>query len=104
MTTAREITRALKGRWLGSHGMVRCPAHDDRTPSLSISDGKDGRLLTNCFGGCDPGAVWDAFKRQGLVATSFDHRQILPYGLISNTSNWTHSDRTADVLLLTISI
>ena len=63
---AREITLALKGRWLGSHGMARCPAHDDRTPSLSISDGNN-QLLTHCHAGCDPGAVWDEFKRLGLV-------------------------------------
>ncbi len=52
--TARTITDALDGRWSGSDGMVRCPCHEDRTPSLSISDGQDGILLVNCFAGCDP--------------------------------------------------
>lgn len=28
-----------------------CPAHDDRTPSLSIKDGGD-RVLLHCFAGC----------------------------------------------------
>ncbi len=34
--------------------MARCPveAHDDRTPSLSIAIGQDGRTLAKCFGGC----------------------------------------------------
>lgn len=31
--------------------MVCCPAHTDRTPSLSLADGND-KLLYHCFGGC----------------------------------------------------
>lgn len=30
----------------------RCPAHDDRNPSLSINTGDDGRALVNCHAGC----------------------------------------------------
>ena len=96
---AREITRALKGHWHGSYGMARCPAHDDRTPSLSIRDGND-RLLTHCHANCAPDVVWNAFTRLGLVATSFDHRQIAPYGAISNAATWRHSDRKADALAI----
>ena len=36
------------GRWL-----ARCPAHDDKHPSLHIRDAGD-RLLIHCFAGCDP--------------------------------------------------
>lgn len=32
--------------------MACCPAHDDRTPSLSIKDVGDGKLLLNCLAGC----------------------------------------------------
>ena len=32
--------------------MVRCPAHDDKTPSLSIKQGDDGKALLYCFAGC----------------------------------------------------
>ena len=49
---AESLTRALGGRWHGSYGNARCPAHKDKTPSLSISDGVDGRLLTCCQAGC----------------------------------------------------
>ena len=34
--------------------LVCCPGHDDRNPSLSLRDGDDGRLLAQCFAGCDP--------------------------------------------------
>lgn len=36
-----------KGKW-----MARCPAHDDRRPSLAIAEGRDGRVLLRCFAGC----------------------------------------------------
>lgn len=29
-----------------------CPAHDDKTPSLSVTTGDDGRVLLKCFAGC----------------------------------------------------
>jgi hypothetical protein len=33
-------------------GMVRCPAHEDRGPSLSWRLTSTGRLLVHCFAGC----------------------------------------------------
>ena len=42
-------------RWLG-----RCAAHDDRSPSLSIREGEDGRILLHCFAGCSVEAVCEA--------------------------------------------
>jgi hypothetical protein len=32
--------------------MALCPAHKDRSPSLSIRETDDGRVLINDFGGC----------------------------------------------------
>jgi hypothetical protein len=32
--------------------MARCPAHADRSPSLSAREGEDGRILLHCFAGC----------------------------------------------------
>lgn len=37
--------------------MCQCPAHEDRSPSLSIRLGEDGRVLVHCFSGCSPNAV-----------------------------------------------
>ena len=64
---AQDLTKALGGRWHGSSGVVRCPAHDDHEPSLSVRDGDDGRLLTHCFSGCSAEAVWGALVDRGLV-------------------------------------
>ncbi len=43
------------GRWI-----ARCPAHDDRTPSLSIRELDDGRLLIKCFAECGAADVMHA--------------------------------------------
>lgn len=43
----------LRGvRRMGSGWLARCPAHDDREPSLSVGEGHGGRLLLHCFAGC----------------------------------------------------
>ena len=65
--TTREITAALRGQWHGSYGMCRCPAHDDRTPSMKVWDGANGDVLCHCFAGCSWEAVKDALRGQGLL-------------------------------------
>jgi len=37
----------------GDQYKVRCPAHEDQEASLSITLGRDGRILLKCFAGCD---------------------------------------------------
>jgi len=32
--------------------VAHCPSHNDKTPSLSITEGQDGRILMKCFAGC----------------------------------------------------
>lgn len=44
----------------GKGWQARCPAHDDRNPSLSIDAGDDGRALLNCHAGCSVDAVCGA--------------------------------------------
>lgn len=53
MREARDIVKALGGRWFGSYGLCHCPAHmNTRTPALSVATGDDGRLLLCCHAGC----------------------------------------------------
>ena len=66
MTTAREITRLMGGHWHGAYGMVRCPGHDDRAPSLKICDGPRGPIV-HCFAGCTWHAVKGAMQAQGVL-------------------------------------
>ena len=37
-----------------------CPAHDDRTPSLSIALGDDERILLTCHAGCEVQSILQA--------------------------------------------
>lgn len=40
--------------------IARCPAHEDRNPSLSIATGADGRALLRCHAGCTVEAIVNA--------------------------------------------
>lgn len=77
-TTAGEIVARLldrlsgvrptgTGRWL-----AHCPAHEDRSPSLSIRDVGD-RVLVHCFGGC---AVDDVLSAVGLTLADLYSRPL----------------------------
>ncbi|MCY1428182.1 hypothetical protein D9M71_440550 [compost metagenome] len=42
-----KVRQVKPGKWV-----ARCPAHDDRTPSLHITEAEDGKLLVKCWAGC----------------------------------------------------
>ena len=47
------VRKTGTGKWI-----ARCPAHDDGTPSLSVTEIESGnRLLIHCHGGCGALAV-----------------------------------------------
>jgi putative DNA primase/helicase len=64
--TAETIAKALGGRKAGAEWMARCPAHDDREPSLSIKDDDGGKVLVRCHAGCDQQKVIAALKARGI--------------------------------------
>ena len=49
--------RTRPRRWIAS-----CPAHDDRSPSLFIAAGRDGKVLVRCLVGCDLPAILQAVE------------------------------------------
>ena len=65
---AQTIAVALGGHRAGNCWMARCPAHDDSTPSLSIRETRDGKLLVHCHAGCEQAAVIAALQACGLWA------------------------------------
>jgi len=46
------LSKCPDARRKGSGWVARCPAHEDHHPSLSISEGDDGRALLICRAGC----------------------------------------------------
>ncbi len=76
-----EILSRLQGVRRGAEEgsyTALCPAHDDHSQSLSISEGNDGRVLLKCFRGCDTRSIVsaiglemkDLFVREKKPATS----------------------------------
>lgn len=61
----QRVKQAGHGRWLAC-----CPAHNDRSPSLSIRELDDGRILMHDFGGCEVGSV--------LAALDLEMRDLYP--------------------------
>lgn len=67
------VARLKDGKRSGKSLAARCPAHDDRRNSLSVSEGDDGRVLIKCFAGCQTSEIVaalgltmaDLFPRQG---------------------------------------
>jgi DNA primase len=77
-TSLDRVLQALgaKGSSLRRYGagwLAQCPAHADRSPSLSIREGRDGHVLMHCFAGCETREVLgalglsfsDLFPRKG---------------------------------------
>jgi hypothetical protein len=58
----------------GGGWMSRCPAHEDRSPSLSIRK-ENGKILLHCFGGCSIEGVCAALKIE--VRELFDKKSEL---------------------------
>jgi hypothetical protein len=71
--SADQIGIALKGRRHGSGWLVRCPVpshgkgRGDRSPSLSISDSDDKRLLAKCFARCSFEDIIHSLRNLGLA-------------------------------------
>lgn len=61
------VRQTQRSRWI-----ARCPAHDDRNPSLSIRELDDGRVLLHDFAGC---ATVDV-----LAAVGFALHDLYPTG------------------------
>ena len=61
--TATDLLAYLDGVRLRGHGKwsARCPAHEDRSPSLSMREGDRG-LLVHCFSGCTVEEICEALN------------------------------------------
>jgi hypothetical protein len=96
--TAADLKGYLSGvrpagtcKWI-----ARCPAHDDRSPSLSITQAGD-RILVKCWAGC---SAPDIMREMGLsLADLFTHKQYKPSAISlrrqraeENLQSWRKSE------------
>lgn len=57
MGDKRILQRLENVRKQGKGYVACCPAHQDRSPSLSLYFHDDGRILMHCFAGCETSDV-----------------------------------------------
>jgi len=71
---AEQIAKALgNAKRVGKGWLASCPlpthgqGNGDKNPSLSISDGEDGKPLFKCHSGCDQHELFHAIRNYGLL-------------------------------------
>ena len=79
------VKRTGVGRWI-----AKCPGHEDRSPSLSICEKDDGRILLHDFAGCSVEEIL------GAVGLTFD--ALFPERPIGHGSPERRPFNAADVL------
>ena len=62
--TTLEIARIADARASSNGWIAKCRAHTDRSPSLSIREGRNGKTLVRCFAGCEPAQIAHSFGLQ----------------------------------------
>lgn len=82
-----HVRQTAPGRWL-----ARCPAHEDRSPSLSIREIDGGRILLHDFGGCSTEDV--------LAALGLTMSELFPERLPEHSYPASHSSIPARDLLV----
>lgn len=91
MSVQTLLSRLDKVRKTGPDSWVAlCPAHEDKSPSLSVRDAGNGLVLAHCFAGCGIDAV--------LAAVGLTLDDIFPDRLPVNHKSLRRSFPAADVL------
>lgn len=61
LSRLEKVRPTGRGTWVAC-----CPAHEDRTPSMSVREVDDGRILLHCFADCSVESIL------GAVGLDFD--------------------------------
>jgi hypothetical protein len=108
---AEQIAKALgnakkvNGSWLAScplptHGQ----GNGDKNPSLSITDGADGKPLFKCHGGCEQHDVFAAVRDYGLLPELEPRAELLasikPFEQPTLENEWHYTDEDGVTLFI----
>ena len=74
-----------RGTWV-----CRCPAHADKSPSMTVRELDDGRVLVHCFAGCEVSEI--------LGAVGLDFDALFPPNPIEHAKPLRRPFPAADVL------
>ena len=84
--------RCDKVRWQGKDTFIACcVAHDDRNPSMSVTE-KDGMILAHCHAGCPQDAVIDAL---GMGKKDFNLQSFTPRPTYRNAPDTSGTESRA---------
>ena len=78
------------GQW-----SARCPAHPDKSPSLSIRETPEGSVLLHCFGGCE---VAEIVAAMGLELHDLFPPQDKPTGTPKKIANLLTAGQALELL------
>jgi hypothetical protein len=82
--------RKTKDGWIAS-----CPAHEDKSPSLSVGVGQEGQILLRCFAGCTPESIVEALglRMADLFAKPPSASGPRPAHQVAPVAGWLRSQR-----------
>ena len=79
----------------GTQFSARCPAHEDGTASLSVSEGKDGRTIVHCHAGC---RTEDVLAKLNLTLANLFNGEPQRNGKAQITATYDYTDEAGALL------
>jgi len=82
-----KVKRTGPDRWI-----AKCPAHDDRRPSLSIKEAEDHKVLLKCWTGCSAAEIVAALGLSLADLFPHDRRSLAAPGTGPMRRPWEFKD------------
>ena len=84
-------SHGCKPKRSGGEWKAKCPAHDGKTQSLSVSEGDKGAVLFHCFSGC---TFEDVLRALGLDQANTKRRIVATYDYDGHFETVRYSQKT----------
>jgi hypothetical protein len=81
------VKRTGPGKWI-----AKCPAHDDRRPSLSVKEADDGKVLLHCWSGCGAAEIVNALGLSLADLFPGDRHSLAEHGTGPMRRPWEYRD------------
>ena len=92
-----EFLRLLRGvSQKSGYCMAKCPAHDDKKASLSITKGDNGKILLHCHAGCPTESICESL---GLTMKDLFDEPVKAQEAAQIVATYDYTDLSGDLLL-----